>query len=825
MATHSLTWTVQKISKRLQLIEPLQYRKRHAIAPFRYLPLADAKVAAPVGLAVDDQSWAQIEPDSYWGDWAQNFCMRTWFEVPDGFDRNKPIALHLPLGVAGDIFCHPEALAYVDGQAYVSTDRYHHEIMLTPDMAGGQTHLLALHGWTGLSGWPPDPNAKTKLFMRECAVVEIDEPTRAFVMLTRVALDFAKRLDQNHASRNHLLSALDAAYKVLDTRDPVDDGRLYETVPAALETLQAGIDEAKHSHHLDIIAVGHAHIDIAYLWQVEQARQKSARTFSNVLHLMERYPDYHFSQSQPQLYQYLESDYPDIFDRIKDKVAEGRWELLGGMWVEPDCSLTGPESLVRQILLGRRYFSDKFGEEAETPCLWLPDTFGFAWSLPQLMKQAGLKWFVTNKLNWNQYNHMPFQIFQWQGIDGTKVLAHLLTTPRPVQYLPFATTYKAELTADEVIGTWENFKQKGDHHELIVAYGYGDGGGGPTRELIETAGILKDMPGAPTVRPGTVKEFFEGIETSCAADLPVWNGELYLELHRGTLTSESRTKRNNRKSEFVLHDTEFLSAFAAMISGFTYPHDDLTECWERVCLNQFHDILPGTAIEEVFQDAERDYLFVRETLEKIRENAIGHLALHLPEQTAAIAINPSPFSADRVGYLPGANVPQLKSLVSGQTLPMQKVYGGTLINLPASPSYGVQALGVSDSDTLPPGEFEGVTVTQSEDGTIEINSPLLEVSIGTHGELTRVYDKQAARDAIKPGETANQLLVFEDRPMTWDAWDIDVFYEDRAERITDLQKIEIIEEGPLRVSVLIERKYRSSTIRHRVCVYAHTKRI
>ncbi|MEO1746709.1 MAG: glycoside hydrolase family 38 C-terminal domain-containing protein [Pseudomonadota bacterium] len=363
------------------------------------------------------------------------------------------------------------------------------------------------------------------------------------------------------------------------------------------------------------------------------------------------------------------------------------------------------------------------------------------------------------------------------------------------------------------------------HHELIVAYGYGDGGGGPTRELIETAHILKDMPGVPNVCPGTVREFFEGIEATCAPDLPVWNGELYLELHRGTLTSESRTKRNNRKSEFVLHDTEFLSAFAAIVGGFHYPHDKLTECWERVCLNQFHDILPGTAIEEVFHDAERDYLFVRDTLEDIREKAIGHLAALLPEETAAVAINPSPFSADRVGYLPGPDTPPLKNLATGETIAMQKVYGGTLIDLAALPCYGVQALGLVDDDGGQPAtKPDGVTIHQDDDG-IRIETPLLEVIIGAHGELTRVFDKQAGRDAIKPGETGNQLLVFEDRPMTWDAWDIDVFYEDRSERITDLQKIEVIEEGPLRASVLIERKYRSSTIRQRICVYAHTKRI
>ncbi len=615
---HKMYWTPQKIKQRIQLIEPLVYRHHYPLPPFRYKTLSGPLENPPVDTKTDDSEWEIIEPESYWGTWKTNFVLRTHFQTPSGWEADSPVALYLPLGEAGD-FSHPESLAFVDGQPYASADRHHHEILLPSQWKDGQPHLLALHGWTGMGG-EVIHDRKTKLYMRACALVQIDPPTRAFVATARVALDVANQLGDNDPIKGHLYNALDAAFKVLDTRDPLHTPVFYESVALALATLKAGIAAAGSPMDVDIIGVGHAHIDVAWLWTLGQTVRKSGRSFSNVLRYMEQFPDYTFSQSQAQLYRYTEEYYPHIFDGIKARVEEGRWEVMGGTWVEPDCNAIGAESLARQFLLGRGYFRKHFGD-VDTPVLWLPDTFGYSWALPQLIKQAGMKYFITHKMSWNQYNSMPNQILWWQGLDGTRVLTHFLTTPAGDEFLPHATTYNGVVSAKEILGTWNNFHQKETFNELITAYGHGDGGGGPTREMLENVQELAHHPGAPRVRPGTVREFMEDLE-KVANSLPVWNGEFYLEYHRGTYTSQAKNKRNNRKSEFLMHDAEFLAAWASLLNEHAYPHEQITKAWELICLNQFHDILPGSSIGEVYEDSDRDYAAIRDLGEQVLENAI-----------------------------------------------------------------------------------------------------------------------------------------------------------------------------------------------------------
>ena len=304
---------------------------------------------------------------------------------------------------------------------------------------------------------------------------------------------------------------------------------------------------------------------MAWLWTLAQTRRKAERTFHTVIRLMEQFPGYHFSQSQPQLYEYIRQDQPALFEDIRQRVAEGRWEALGGMWVEADCNLSGAESLARQLLLGRSFFREHFGPEAESPVLWLPDVFGYSWSLPQLIKQAGLEYFMTIKIGWNQYNRLPYDTFLWQGIDGTRVLTHFSTVKAAGS--PFASTYNSMADPGESLGAWQNFQQKELQRDLLMAYGFGDGGGGPTREMLENIEVMADMPGLPQVHQSSVKQFFESIAPLAESKMmPVWNGELYLEYHRGTYTTQARTKRGNRKSEFLLHDTEFLAAQASLLS-------------------------------------------------------------------------------------------------------------------------------------------------------------------------------------------------------------------------------------------------------------------
>ncbi len=817
---HKIRWTPQKIAQRIRLIEPWVYKRQQPLPPFRYRALADPLENPPVGVDVDDSNWEVINPNSYWGTWMTDFILRARFQVPADWGTAGPVALYLPLGEAGD-FSHPETLAYIDGQPYASADRHHREILLSASCHDGQAHWLALHGWTGLGGSEAaDPN--TRLYMQECTVVQIDEPTRELVAKARIALDVAAQLDDNDPVKERLYNALDEAFRVLDTRDPLGTPAFYQSVPAALASLRQGIEVAGAPLDVDIIGVGHAHIDVAWLWTLGQTVRKCGRTFSNVLRLMEQFPDYKFSQSQAQLYEYTEQNYPDIFEQIKQRIQEGRWEPMGGTWVEPDCNAIGAESLARQFLLGRTYFREHFGD-VDTPVLWLPDTFGYSWALPQLIKQAGMKYFITHKMSWNQYNQMPHQILWWQGLDGTRILTHFLTTPSAGENLPFSTTYNGLASAAEILGTWNNFRQKETHNELITAYGYGDGGGGPTREMLENIEHLSNHPGAPRVRTGTVREFMERIETELADRLPVWNGEFYLEYHRGTYTGQSRNKRNNRKSEFLLHDAEFLAAWAALLTGYTYPQETVSKAWQLICLNQFHDILPGSSIGAVYVDSTRDYQTIRELGEKVREEAIEALAERLPANAAVLAANPIAFGGRRIGFLDGQLKPGTHLVDSqGKTLITQAVDGGVLVEIGDLEPYTVMSLREVSGDA--PVSETLLSATQAGGLTI-LENALLRVEIDAMGDITRIYDRQADREVLLPDARANALLAFEDRPLNFDAWDIDIFYEDRAEKVEGVESILILEQGLLRAAVEIRRRYRRSEIRQKIALYRDSKRI
>jgi alpha-mannosidase len=818
---HQTHWTPQKIARRLALIAPLIHRERYSLPPFRYLTLSDPLEQPPVGSDTDDRQWETIEPNTYWGTWATDFVLRAWFEVPAEWGADQPVALYLPLGSAGD-FSHPEALAYIDGEPYAAVDRHHQEIALRERWRDGKPHLLALHGWTGLGGFDvPEPG--TKLFMRECAIVQIDQPTREFVAAARMALEVADQLSDHDPVKGRLLNALNAAFGVLDTRDPLGTPAFYDSVLPALSTLRAEIAAAGAPLDVDIIGVGHTHIDVAWLWTLGQTRRKTGRTFSTVLRLMEEFPGYTFSQSQPQLYQYVEESYPEIFAQIKERVKEGRWELIGGTWVEPDINAIGAEALVRQFLLGRTYFRDHFGD-VDTPVLWLPDTFGYSWVLPQLIKQAGMKYFVTHKMSWNQYNRMPHQLLWWQGIDGTRVLTHFLTTPAGWEFLPHSTTYNGNVSAAEILGTWRSFAQKELHNELLTAYGYGDGGGGPTHEMIQNMDILAHHPGAPRVRPGTVREFMERIERELPDQLPVWNGEFYLEYHRGTLTSQGRTKRDNRKNEFLLHDAEFLAAWAALVTDYQYPHDDLTAAWRLLCLNQFHDILPGSSIGPVYADSHHDHQRIHELGETVREEALAALAQCLPADAAFVAVNPVSFAGRRIGILPQELAPnrRLVDLRSGIPLITQTISGGTLVEVDAMEPYSLVPIG--EENGVAPVSDTALAVSQEGERHI-LENDLLRVEFDTSGEITRVFDKEAGREVLAPGMAANTLLAFEDRPMNFDAWDIDIYYEDRPETISEVESIAVAETGPLRIGLRIHRRYRHSEIVQTVYLYRDGKRV
>ena len=793
---HQVRWTLQKIAQRLNLIAPLVYRRRQALPPFRYQSLPSPSVAPPLDQNSDDSGWSVIEPQTYWGAWRTNFVMRSRLQVPDDWEKDVPLALYLPIGKSGD-FSHPEALVYIDGTSYAACDRHHQEILLRPEWHDGQEHTLLLHGWTGL-----EEADAAQLLMRTCEVVQLDQPTRDFITTARVALGAAGALAETIPARGKLLFALDKAFTILDTREPFGEN-FYASVPVAHAALREDIAEAGAALDATVVATGHAHMDVAWLWTLGQTRRKASRTFHTVQRLMEQFPDYHFTQSQPQLYDYIRKDHPELFEAIKQRIAEGRWEPTGGMWVEADCNLSGAESLARQFLLGRSFFTKYFGPEAESPVLWLPDVFGYAWALPQLIKQAGLEYFFTIKIGWSQYNRLPYDSFWWQGIDGTRVLTHF--SPTPEVGSAYASTYNAKATPEDVLGTWTNFRQKDLGHDkitppVLMAFGYGDGGGGPTREMLENLHEMADFPSLPRTRQGNVGEFFRELEATTGALLPTWNGELYLEYHRGTYTTQSRNKRANRKSEFLLHDAEFLATQALLLNAaYRYPQDSLQRAWELVCLNQFHDIIPGSSIHDVYVESQQQYGEISELGTGVRDEALKAIASHVGGDL--LLANPTSFVRDDLAFWP-EHLPaghHLQESTTGETVYAQSSEQGTWIAASALPQFSVTGLAIVEGSVAQPQTEMAATQTLLENKYVRIE-------LNEAGDITRVYDKVRAREVLPQGAIANQFQAFEDRPMQWDAWDVDIFYDDKQWLADPASSVRVLDAGPLRATLEIKRR-------------------
>jgi alpha-mannosidase len=812
---HTIRFTYDKLKRRLEWLAPFVYRRVSPLMPFRYLSVDGPAFDRSLATAEDLSGWAELRPGDYWAATDTHFVLRTTFAVPPEWKLAGPVGLYLPLGDAND-FSHPEALAWIDGQPYAACDRHHQEILLDEQWLDGRPHILCLQGWAGYVGGVENYDPQARLYLRPCALVQVHPPARDFLALARVGLETVGLLDEGNPIRHNLLNALDAAFNCLDMREPLGED-FYKSFEPALAILREGITGAGRPLDVRIHASGHAHLDVAWLWTLGQTRQKAARTFHNVLRLMEQFPEYHFSQSQPQLYEFVRQDFPDLFEGIRRRVAEGRWEPLGGMWVEADCNLSGAESLVRQFLLGRTYFREHFGSQAESPVLWLPDVFGYAWALPQLIRQAGLNYFMTIKIGWNETNRFPYDTFLWQGLDGTRILTHFSTVKSPDS--PYPATYNSMASPGEALGAWLNFQQKDMQQDLLMAYGFGDGGGGPTREMLENIRLMGAFPGLPQVKQSSVRGFFEAIEPLChSSRMPVWDGELYLEYHRGTYTSQARNKRANRKSEFLLHDAEFLAAWAALLDGtYSYPAHPFTDAWRTVCLNQFHDILPGSSIAPVYVESQAQYARLQEEVSTLRDQALEVIADSLGSDL--LLVNPTGFSRNDLAFVPGLSNERL--LRDGQPLVSQPAEGGLLIGPGELAPYSVAAIQVQASDQAAPPMQTAIEAG----GDPVLENDYLRVEMNSAGDIVRILDKTAGREVLAPGAIANQFQAFEDRPRTYDAWEIEASYEDKVWLAEPAESIRWIENGPLRQTLEIRRRILNSDIIQRISLRRGSPRL
>lgn len=631
-------------------------------------------------------------------------------------------------------------------------------------------------------------------------------------------LDTVQCLDEKDPVKYELRTALDQACLLIDWAYP-GSGEFYDSLHQADDFLNEKINGMKKDSLVKVKCVGHTHIDMAWLWRLKHTHEKASRSFSTVLRMMEMFPEYIFLQTQPQLYEYIKEDFPEIYEEIKKRIKEGRWEVDGGMWVEADCNLTSGESLTRQILIGSKFIKEEFGKEVEY--LWLPDVFGYSWALPQILKKSGIDMFMTTKISWNQYNRMPHDTFKWKGMDGTEVLTHFITTPEPWNEPgSWFYTYNGLLTAKTVKGVWDAYSEKEMNQELLISYGYGDGGGGVNRDLLERRRRIDKIPGLPSLETSTAGAFFRDLKKTVKNTdrfVHTWDGELYLEYHRGTYTSQGYNKRMNRKMELLYRTAEWLTAMGGVREGRLElaEQEKLTEGWKRILTNQFHDIIPGSSIHEVYEDARKDY----ETIKNIGKDVIrDYLEKSLEkDETSYTVYNASGWDTDEI-----AAVPQTALGVytdgKGTVLTSQQGQGVTYVLVKNVPAMGYQRI------TFHPGQVEEKKEAFRIEGR-EIETPYYILNINEQGQIEKLYDKEYQRNVLAPKERGNVLQMFEDKPLDNDAWDIDIYYQQKMREVTDLKKWEIKEQGSLRLVIGLEWKYMNSTIEQEMILYSTNRRI
>jgi len=778
-------------------------------AHFRGVPPEDA------GL-----EWRPAPPGECWGDswWTAWFCGVVQIPL---CCAGKPVYLRAQTGA-------PECQLLVDGVHRGSFD-INHPVRLM-DLGGmpGKTyqiHLEAYAGHTFPGTQPFDPprtlndgaspddakqvGPKARRFEGVSLVMERPEVSR-FVFALRALRQLAEALDEHSLRRGRIQVALEKVFtlvyaKPADVPESQWRPRLAEAI-AVMQPLLA-LQNGPTAPHFGII--GHSHIDSAWLWTLAETDRKLARTFSSVLSLMDQYPEFRFTQSAAYHSDRVRQLYPELFARIQERVKEGRWEINGAMWIEPDCNIPSGESFVRQCLVGQRATREMFGVTSDT--LWQPDVFGYSAALPQILQKSGVRYFCTTKLGWNDTNHFPYDSFVWQGMDGSTVLSHfnrIHCTPDP----------------ETLIGAWKQVQHKDVQDSRLIAFGWGDGGGGPTAEMIEMGRLTQDLEGCPRASYQSITEFMNRLNES-ADRLPRWVGELYLELHRGTLTSISPLKRLNRACEFALRAAEFAATLAQLTGAQSYPADTLLELWKIVLLNQFHDILPGSSIAEVNDQAITSF-----NNALIRTNAVRDTSLRaLAHGSGGSGTTPrsvlltNALSWPREGVLSLAGLPDgmrpasasaIQEIVDIDGLKCMLVDGLKL------PSLGYLSVDLTSGVTPPPTRSP-FRVTENLVETLHAR-----VRWNDAGQIISFFDRAARRELVAPGGAFNTFLLGEDVPAAWDSWDIDRDQRLKLAPQRDLIRRTVVADGPLQLRIRQEYHIgRESRLVQDTVFHAHSPQI
>lgn len=596
--------------------------------------------------------------------------------------------------------------------------------ILTPNAAAGQQLRCQLEmTCNGLFARHQPATTVSKWLLDQCEIAVMDQLAwdiwHDLVFLVELEAEFAREdgtTDKPFAGE--LLYQLNRFCNVFDL-DNRDTWRPAREILAHLYQYRNGTSMHKLS------AIGHAHIDTAWLWPLAETWRKIERTWSTVITFMDMYPEYMFCASSAYQFEVIKQRNPDLYRRILSKVAERRFVPVGGTWIEPDCNIPSGENLVRQFLLGQRFFEREFGFRARE--FWNPDVFRYNGQLPQLIRGAGMERFLTQKLSWNRFNKPRFSTFYWEGIDGSQVLTHF----------PPADTYSAELRPAELRRNIREHKEHGRSNRSLLLFGWGDGGGGPTKHHLEFARRARDIEGLPRVQMESPSAFFDRLQAE-TVDLPKVVGELYLEAHRGTFTTQGWIKQKMRRAEFALHDAEFLTAMAARTTSSAYPREELTRLWQLVCLNDFHDILPGSSIRDV---NELTWQQLEEVIASAGELVRNGAALLVPAKAGVVPFNTTGFARREVVALPDAT-----------------------LAIAEAPPYGIGRL---VADSVSP------VIAQENADTIKLENDHLVAVLAKDGTLLSLHDKQTGREALTaPG---NVLELHDDLSTKHDldAWEVD----------------------------------------------------
>ncbi|MDR0568898.1 MAG: glycosyl hydrolase-related protein [Spirochaetaceae bacterium] len=835
-----------RINQYLDYLEKRSYRKLKDLA-FEVFQTGETLRLPP-----EQADWKPIQTPAPWGKEWTCFWFKAEYTAPE--DATGPVFL--------SVLPNADSLAFIDGKPYGAFNRFHQKVRIAPD---GKTHTLHVEAYSGHFHGGCGPFEGTSIvvnigktlpdfpntFDGGCLLERLSE-VHGLLYDVKALYETSKMLDQHSLRKARILKGVHSA--LMGVSFNASDDELSAQAAKARASI-APLLSAKNSETTpQVHLIGHAHIDHAWLWHIGETERKTARTFINMTRFIEEYPEFIFIQSQPCQLEIVKNEYPDVFEAIKNAYAKGSWEPNGGMWVEADCNVTGGESLIRQFLVGKAVNKALLGYSADT--LWLPDVFGYSAALPQILAGCGIRYFVTSKINWNDTTRFPYETFIWRGLDGTGLKTHFLSTLGP------GSGYNGRVNPEELTWIWNSVQHKEVQSACVKSIGEGDGGGGTLRADLEMARRLIDLEGCPKSGWKKTSDALAEIFAD-PNDLPEWRGELYLELHRGTYTTQARTKRNNRKLEFALRNTEFLCSLGHL-DGEPYPKDLLLASWKRTLTNQFHDIIPGSSIRRVYAEAEADsartFAGLADITEAIQRKLLGPAGgvlavndlswerrdgIRFAGDASALrgpdgAVYPVQRYTDLDGIQTGFCVPKLPPLGWASFAPAEAAHAS------ASPFLFSSGFSKNSSkkdffkedffkekEKKSAKEKENIAEEDFSKEKEEKNSkeeilqtPFYRIRFDAAGRIVSLVDLRQDCELVAEGGAFNGFITAEDVPVFWDAWDIDADWTRHITEETRLLAEEVAADGPL--CFRLRRKYaigKASTLTQDMVCYAHSPRI